>query len=661
MKIDLTRFRVAFFQEAAEHLDKMEAALLALESGPKDPEQLNAIFRAAHSIKGASGTFGFEDVTRFTHALEDLLDRMRRGEVEPSAERIELLLRACDMLRTILAAAETNGPAPNEMEPLLAAITVAQRSGDFAPEGPHQVRRADQDASGPRQYRVHFRPSPATFRDGMDPLLIVRELYELGSVTAMAADVTEIPEFDRLQPDVCYLAWTLELTSDRAPQEIRDVFAFVEDEADIAIDAIDAVDSEPTAATSGSAPRIAGEQKRSRDSGSIRVATEKVDQLINVVGELLIVQSMAEEIAAHFSSDRLAELQAALTEVARNTRELQERVMSIRMLPVGTVFARLPRIVHDIASAAGKSVRLDLSGEDAELDKTILEGIVDPLTHLVRNAADHGIESPQERCAAGKPEQGVITLRARHESGNFLIEVTDDGRGLNVERIREKAVERGLLPADEKPTDEQVQALVFQAGFSTAETVTDVSGRGVGMDVVRKNVEALGGAVTLKSHEGEGTTVTIKLPLTLAILEGQLVRVGSETYVLPLVSIVESVKPTKQQAHRVVAHGEVVVVRREPVPLLRLHELFRVATDVVDPCSGLVAIVEHEGSRLALLVDELLGQQQVVIKNLQTHFRKVEGAMGATILGDGRVSLILDVAGLVELSRRAVPAGPAAS
>ena len=325
--------------------------------------------------------------------------------------------------------------------------------------------------------------------------------------------------------------------------------------------------------------------------------------------------------------------------------------MAVRMLPVGTVFARLPRIVHDIANATGKSIRIEMVGEESELDKTILEGIVDPLTHLVRNAADHGIESMDERRAAGKPEQGTISLRARHEGGNFLVEVSDDGRGLSLARIRQKAIERGLMTGSDELTEEQIQAFIFHPGFSTAEKVSEVSGRGVGMDVVRKNVEALGGAVALKSREGAGATVTIKLPLTLAILEGQLVRVGAESYVLPLVSIVESVRPSREQVFSVAGQGEVVVVRQNPIPLLRLHELFSVATDVREPWRGLVAIVEHEDRRLALLVDELLGQQQVVIKNLQTNFRKVEGAMGATILGDGRVSLILDVAGLVELSQ----------
>jgi two-component system chemotaxis sensor kinase CheA len=378
-----------------------------------------------------------------------------------------------------------------------------------------------------------------------------------------------------------------------------------------------------------------------------------VDELINLVGELVIAQSMTVEIANHFTPARLPELQAALNETGRNTRELQERVMAIRMLPVGSIFARLPRIVHDIAGANGKSIGLDWTGEETELDKGVLEGMMDPLTHLVRNAADHGIESRERRRAAGKPEQGAIHLHARHQGGNFLIEISDDGQGLNLARIREKAIERGLMTASEDLGPEQIQAFIFHPGFSTAEQISEVSGRGVGMDVVRKNVEALGGTVTLRSAEGKGTTIGIKLPLTLAVLDGQVVRVGDQTYVLPLVSIVESIQPSREQVRAVAGQGEVVMLRREPLPLLRLHRIFGVPTEVVEPSRGLVAVVEHENRRLALLVDELLNQQQVVIKSLQSNFHKVEGAMGATILGDGRVSLILDIAGLVELSHQA--------
>ena len=651
MKIDMSRFRQTFFQEAADHVNNMESALLALGAGPADPELLNSIFRAAHSIKGSGATFGFDDLTRFTHRLEELLERMRQGKIETSPDRVQLLLRACDVLRGLLAAADTGGPPPDEAQELLEKLVVAQRSGEFALERPQHLRAHDPAAKLGAQtsFSIHFSPSPNIFREGMDPLLIFRELRELGS-TIVIADLSHLPELGELQAETCYLAWNISLTTEKDQAEVQDVFAFVEEGAQIKITARSADEGNRDPAQTA---RTAAPQRRQQTEASIRVSTQKVDQLINLVGELVISHSIAVEIAGHFSAERLPELHMALGEVGRNTRELQDRAMSVRMLPVGTVFARMPRIVHDIANASGKSIRIDLAGEETELDKTLLEGIVDPLMHLVRNAADHGIDMPANRKAAGKSEQGTIRLEARHESGNFVIDVADDGRGLDTERIRQKAIERGLMTAGEELTAEQIQAFVFHAGFSTADKVSEISGRGVGMDVVRRNVEALGGVVTFKSVAGKGTTFSIRLPLTLAILDGQLVRVGAQTYVLPLVAIVESVRPTREQVRTVAGQGEVVTVRQEPLPLLRLHRLFGVATDVVDPCSGLVVIVEHNGRRLALLVDELLSQQQVVIKNLQANFRRVEGAMGATILGDGRVTLILDVAGLVELSRRA--------
>jgi len=656
MKIDLNKFRDTFFQEAAEHVNNMETALLGLGDGPTDPEILNSIFRAAHSIKGGSGTFGFDDVMRFTHRLEELLDRMREGKLETSRPRVDLLLRACDMLRILLAAAAGGSLAPPEAQTLLEDLAVAQRMGEYVPGAPQLMRAWDPQTKfgGEITYDIRFVPSPDIFREGMDPLLVLRELSTLGRLEKVAVDLSSLPDFHVLQPEACYLGWNIQLTSTQEKDKIDDVFAFVENNAHITIEArrpaneLRAREGAPKATATG--PKLAGHG--GRDCASIRVSTEKVDQLIDLVSELVIAQSMAVEIVNRFSAERLPELQTALHEVSRNTRELQERVMGVRMLPVGTIFSRLPRIVHDIATAEGKRIRVEVSGEETELDKTVLEGMTDPLTHLVRNAADHGIGTPEERRAAGKTEEGTIYLRARHESGNVVIEVADDGYGLNVARIRAKAIERGLVAANEEISTQQIQSLIFQPGFSTVEKVSEVSGRGVGMDVVRKNVEALGGSVALTSSEGKGTTISIRLPLTLAILDGQLVRVGQQRYVLPLVSIVESIRPLREQIRSLAGEGEVVMVRQEPLPLLRLHQLFGLATDVLDPSRGLVAVVEYDSQRFALMVDELLGQQQVVIKTLQANFRKVEGAMGATILGDGHVTLILDIGGLVELSHR---------
>lgn len=655
MKIDLSRFRQTFFQEASEHVNNMETGLLALEAGPVDAETLNAVFRAAHSIKGGSATFAFDDVTRFTHRLEELLDRMRQGKIEATSARFQLLLRACDVLRELLSAADSGSPPAPEAAKLLEKLAVAQRAGEFHPDVKHPMRAYDPAIKfkGQATYSIHFVPSAEIFREGMDPLLVLRDLAELGTAEVVA-DASQLPPFKDLKPDTCYLAWYIRLTTEKEFTEVQDVFAFVEDGAHLTIkelkpDQHQAPEGVPERRQAASGKETV--RPHQRDSGSIRVSTEKIDQLVNLVGELVIAQSMTVEIAEHFTAARLPELQAALTEVGRSTRELQDRVMAVRMLPVGTVFARLPRIVHDIANAVGKSIRVEMVGEETELDKSVLEGMMDPLIHLVRNSADHGIEAPEERRAAGKAEQGTVRLHARHEGGNFVIEVSDDGRGLNAAKIRAKAIERGLITGTEEMTNEQTYGLIFHAGFSTADTVSEVSGRGVGMDVVRKNVESLGGTVSLKARESSGTTVIIKLPLTLAILDGQLVRVGEQVYVLPLVSIIESIRPKREHVRAMAGQGEVIMVRGEPLPLLRLHQLFCVPTDVLQPHRGLVAVIEHECQRFALLVDELLNQQQVVIKNLQANFRKVDGAMGATILGDGRVALILDVAGLVERAR----------
>jgi two-component system chemotaxis sensor kinase CheA len=390
--------------------------------------------------------------------------------------------------------------------------------------------------------------------------------------------------------------------------------------------------------------------RHKQEASSIRVNTNKVDKLINLVGELVITQSMVAQLVAGFTPDRLSQLEEAVTQMDRHARELQERVMAIRMLPIRTVFSRFPRVVRDLAQMQGKHVLLETAGEDTELDKTVIEQIGDPLTHLVRNAIDHGIEPSDVRRQAGKPEAGRLTLKAYQQGGNIYIEIADDGKGLNRERIVAKAVQNGLVAPDQTLTDEEAFALIFRPGLSTAEKITEVSGRGVGMDVVKRNVETLGGSIAIQSQQGRGTTFTIKLPLTLAILDGQSLSVGNQVYILPLVSIIESVRPTRENLNSVFSAGEVITIRGQVLPMLRLHRLFGVETSIDDPTQGLVVIVEHDGRKAAVMVDELLGQQQVVIKSLETNFKKVEGLAGATILGDGRVALILDVPGIVRLA-----------
>lgn len=639
MGVDLSRFRETFFQEAAEHLDAMERGLLSLESGSGGLELLNEIFRGAHSMKAGAAMFGFEAIARFTHVLETLLDRMRNGEVTVTGPVTEGLLRSVDWLREALAAAERGEAAATaEMESLIARLGGdAASAKSAAPET--EPRPGDRPKSV--EYAVRFEPAPEFFRIGLDPLLVLRDLSQLGRVVSVEPDLSRLPALDSLNPGLCYLGWSVRLASSAAPEQVRDVFAFVEDVAAVTIEAVAENARKPAAAAAASVAR--------RDA-SIRVATEKVDRLIDLVGELVIAQSVAMQIVSRFTPDRLTQLQEAVAEMDRYTHDLQDRAMRIRMLPLASVFSRFPRLVHDTAQALGKKVALTISGEETELDKAVVERISDPLTHLIRNAVDHGVEPPEERRRAGKPEEGNLRLNAFHQAGNVIIEVSDDGRGLDAARIRAKAVERGLIGGDEEITDEQAYALIFRPGFSTAEKVTDLSGRGVGMDVVKRGVEALNGGVAVESASNRGALFRIKLPLTLAILDGLLLKVGEQTYVLPLASIVESAQPRREQLRGLPGGGELVTVRKEQLPLLRLHRLFGIPTEVTDPARGLVVVVEHEAKQMALLVDEIAGQQQVVVKSLEANFRRVEGITGATILGDGRAALILDVAGIVNLS-----------
>jgi two-component system chemotaxis sensor kinase CheA len=637
MEFDISRFRDTFFQEADEHLAEMESGLLQLEGNP-DPEVLNAVFRGAHSIKGASGTFGFDAVAHFTHAMEGLLDGMRSGTIEPSGERIGLLLESVDTLRRLLDAARDGTAGPAEAERLAASLLAAQRAGEYRPEAPLKVRAEDRGVS---QWQIRFAPSPEILRQGMDPVLILRDLARLGRIGRIEPDLSALPALADLQADRCYLSWSLELASDATEVEVRDAFAFVEDGATVEIRR-----PVPPEAASPRARAVTAV-----DSGTIRVATGKVDKLIDLVGELIIAQSMASQILGSFQPSDLSRLQETFAEVERYTRELQERLMRVRMLPIGNAFSRFPRLIRDLAAATGKQAALHIEGEETELDKSVVERMADPLTHLVRNAIDHGVEPAAERVAAGKPPTGTIALRARHQGGSVVLEVSDDGRGLDRDRILAKARERGLAAEGENPTDERIFSYVFEPGFSTAATVSDISGRGVGMDVVKRSVESLNGAIGIASERGRGVTFRIQLPLTLAILDGLLLRVGPQRFVLPLVSIMESIAPQKEHLRQLAGGCEVIVLRGEPVPLVRLNRLFQVGEHGNGTQAELAVIVENRGKRLALLVDELLGQQQVVIKSLETNFRKVEGAAGATILGDGQPALILDVAAIAEMAR----------
>jgi two-component system chemotaxis sensor kinase CheA len=684
MSIDMAQFHQVFFEESFEGLDIMENGLLNMDPGTVDDEEINAIFRAAHSIKGGSGTFGFNDISSFTHVMETLLDEMRDGRRPVTAEAVEALLRSVDVLREMLNAVSGDGEMDeekvreqqSELERILnsgAGSTAAEVSSDSSASAP---------AKG-EGWHIVFRPLPHMLRTGNDPLRIIRELAELGELK-VEGDISALPPLAEYEPEDSYLSWNLYLHGDVGREALDDIFAWVEDDCELAIMQILAEGSQESASTETSAQvsataqppeakspvvqaappaqdRRASKDRRKGDDrrkagassggGSIRVDITKIDGLINMVGELVITQSMLSMLGEDFSMDKLERLNDGLSQLERHTRELQESVMQVRMLPISFTFSRFPRLVHDLSSKLGKKIELKMSGENTEVDKTVIEKIGDPLVHLVRNSLDHGIEMPDERLAAGKDETGTIYLNAFHKGGNIIIEIRDDGRGLNKEKIEQKAIDKGLIEEGHNLSDKQIYELIFQAGFSTADVVSDVSGRGVGMDVVRKNINELGGSIEIESSPGKGSAIIIRLPLTLAILDGQTVTVADETYIVPLVSIIESIQVKEEQIKRVVGRGETFKLRDEYLPILRLHELF----GIVNPKAmkleeGLLVVVEGDGRRCGLFVDDLLGQQQVVIKSLEANYQRVDGISGATILGDGSVALILDIPGLMRLA-----------
>ena len=647
MKIDMSQFRATFFEESAEHLAALEAGLLRLESAPRDPELLNGIFRAAHSIKGASSTFGFADVAKFTHGLEGLLDRLREGDVIATHDLVETLLRGADTLSTLVAAAKDEDDTP--IDTTSVSQEIQRWLGVSTDHSADEAAVAVAPGLMATEYEVRFTPHPDIFASGMDPLLLLRELGTLGTISDLTLDASRLPGLASFDPCRCYLAWTLRVESTATPDQLADVFMFVSDDSDVQITPVmpETSDVTPGAHVASSE---SSSHKRAIAGESIRVSIEKVEELINLVGELVIANSMVNQAVTTLSPDQAPSLREAVAIMERTTRELQTQVMAVRMVPVASVFNRFPRIVRDLAGVLNKRVRVDIHGEETELDKQVVEAIGDPLTHLVRNAVDHGIESVEARRLADKPEEGHISLTAAHEGGKVIIDITDDGRGLDTERIRAKAIRQGVLAEDAVLTPEQIHQLIFHPGLSTAEQVTDVSGRGVGMDVVKRNIEALNGAVGITSQRGQGTRFRITLPLTMAILDGLAVTLADDIYILPLLSVIESLRPQPEEIKTVQGRGEVILVRGEALPLVRLHRAFQMQPLTEDPCQGLVVIVENHDKRFGLLVDSLVGQLQVVMKSLESNYQKVAGVSGATILGDGTVAFILDLAALMRLA-----------
>jgi two-component system chemotaxis sensor kinase CheA len=720
MSIDLSQFHQVFIDEAHEHLGNMEQLLLALDVEDASLEDLNAIFRAAHSIKGGSGTFGFSDIAELTHALETLLDKLRKQILDPTDEMISAFLECCDLLNAMLEAHQGGASVDD-------ATTDAMRS--------RLLRLADPDL--PSETIVNAENESSLIpHDATAWLIDLNPLTDLfagsASLEAVTADLSALGQLTLLsQQPGSRMTWQLKGPDTDAP--IRDIFEYICSDSELTINlekkenTIDAAEQDdgfgffvdestlpaaqekaqadedngfgffideselpaqqqaereeqqgfgffvdeqdlPAAQTaaiqtksSNQKPIKSAKTTNKQDNAkapaenSIRVGVEKVDQLINLVGELVITRSMLAQSASQLDPVEFEAIHEGLVNLERNSRDLQEAVMSIRMLPINFVFGRFPRVVRDLTQKMNKKVRLKLVGEETELDKGLIEKLADPLTHLLRNSIDHGIETPDVRTAAGKTEEGTITLSASHQGGSILVQITDDGAGLNREKLLEKAREKNI-PLSDNPTDKEVWQLIFAPGFSTAKQVTDVSGRGVGMDVVQRNIAEMKGQVEIESVPGQGTTIGLRLPLTLAILDGMTLRVGNEIFIMPLTRILESLQPVHDQLKTVSGKGRVVQIRGEYLPLIALYQVLNLEPEVTDPEKGILVVVESNSGKVALFVDELIAQQQVVIKSLETHYRKVEGISGATIMGDGRVALILDIDKLARMSSSHVPA-----
>lgn len=710
MSIDISQFYQVFFDEAEELLAEMERLLLSVNVAAPDAEDLNAVFRTAHSVKGGASTFGLTDMSEVTHVLESLLDRIRKGEMALTSNHVDAFLAAKDCLKMQLDG-HRHGASVDQDTVANVRMVLHDLAEGLVPQAPlvtpsfltAEVKPQSQPSEGARRFKIEL-PEVAQ----RDINALVDELGLMGrvSVTPLEAgrtaliitttesldDVIAICSFV-LDPDALKIFEAPPLTQEQRALEaaerkrIEDAqgYGFFGLEDEVAAPEQDVSDDErgygffqpieqirAQAGITASEPErlavqakpepvemleVAAEKKAAKKDdkalaeSSIRVSVEKVDQLINLIGELVITNAMLEQRSSNLDPILHERLLNSVSQLGRNTRELQEAVMSIRMMPMDFVFSRFPRMVRDLAGKLGKKVDFITHGAATELDKGLIERIVDPLTHLVRNSIDHGIEMPAARVAAGKSEAGRLFLSAGHQGGNIVIEVADDGGGLNRERILAKAAQNGLAVSDTM-SDAEVWQLIFAPGFSTAEQVTDVSGRGVGMDVVKRNITSMGGTVDIRSARGFGTTISISLPLTLAILDGMSIRCGQEIYILPLSFVVESLQPAASEVRDIAGHGRVLKVRGEYLPLIPLYQMFEIQPRHTEPSEGIVVILETEGRKAALFVDELVGQQQVVVKNLEANYRKVAGISGATILGDGGVALILDVAALVRSSRQ---------
>jgi two-component system, chemotaxis family, sensor kinase CheA len=706
----MATIKQTFFQECEEQLAELESGLLAMNEGFADPETVNAVFRAVHSIKGGAGAFRLDDLVRFAHIFETVLDQIRIGHLAPAPEIMKISLRAADVLADLVAAAR-DGERLDEAKWLpvleecraLSDIPESERgdaAGGIAAAPDFQPVRANfDDIDAPaapdraqRIFTIHFKPKRELYGNANESVLLLRELARLGRMT-VACDATALPLLGELDADGAYFAWTIELATTRDEAEIREVFEFVEGDCELSIDCVAAAPQQDVAAlirrvqaemgapsasaaspshqapaNAGAPLRLVASAEASQDrpaakadaakdeiapsSATIRVAFDRVDRLINLVGELVINQAMLSQriVEAGFASG--SAVIVGLDELQQLTREIQESVMAIRAQPVKSLFQRMSRIVREVADATGKSARLKTEGEAAEIDKTVVERLADPLTHLIRNAIGHGLETPQQRAARGKPPEGTVRLSATHRSGRVIIEVSDDGGGIDRARVREVAIRRGLIAEEAQLTDSEIDNLIFLPGFSTVATLSNISGRGVGMDVVKRSILALGGRIAIVSEPGKGSTFTMSLPLTLAVLDGMVVSTSGQTLVVPLTAIVETLRPRSGDVHALGMDAQVLAIRGSFVPLIDVGQALGFRSAPADPLTSVVILIETEGrARNALLVDAIQDQRQVVIKSLEANYRHVPDIAAATILGDGRVALILDVDALVARSR----------
>ncbi|NHB87767.1 chemotaxis protein CheA [Photorhabdus tasmaniensis] len=664
--MDITAFYQTFFDEADELLEDMEQHLLQLDPDAPDQEQLNAIFRSAHSIKGGAATFGFIKLQQTTHVLENLLDSARRDEMSLTTDIINLFLEAKDIMQQQLDAYKSS-QEPDESAFIYIGETLRQLALEVQKENEGEVELVIAEvASGLSESEPELKPEPVVTKNQQGRVrvhlsglkerevsLMLDELANLGEVydaeqtrdSVEASLVTSATE-DDITAVLCFVIEPEQITFLPVIEPKDEVKNRDADKAvKVAVPEKRAI---PPAGRPAPMPP-AGSPRQRAESSSIRVAVEKVDQLINLVGELVITQSMLAQHCNDLEPNSHGDLLNCMVQLQRNSRDLQESVMSIRMMPMEYVFSRYPRLVRDLAGKLNKKVDLTLIGSSTELDKSLIERIIDPLTHLVRNSLDHGIEEPEVRLAAGKPETGNLTLSAEHQGGNICIEVVDDGAGLNREKILAKAISQGLS-VSENMSNEEVAMLIFAPGFSTAEVVTDVSGRGVGMDVVKRNIQEMGGQIQINFQAGKGTVTRILLPLTLAILDGMSVKVNDEVFILPLSAVVSSLQPQEEDIYPLAGDEKLLHVRGEYLPLIKLYRVFDISEAKTDPTKGIIVIVQSAGRRYALLVDQLVGQHQVVVKNIESNYRKVPGISAATIMGDGSVALIVDISALQQLN-----------